>query len=231
MIDPVLWVTTSESTPVSFEVSTIFGLLASGIATRGEIPYIDVPIGFVVSDSALGSDEQFKGIRIKAENDKRIAVFGHNEEQASNDVYLGLPIISLPAGRSYEYIAASILGDSGTIQEAKDSVALIIGTENDTEIIIEIPFTNPVLITYDETSNSLFFPGSPVILRTVIIQRFKTFYLQVRGGDISGTRIIANKPISVFSGHECANVPLASEPCDILIEQLQPIDRLHGELK
>ena len=221
MINPVLWITTSESTPVSFEVSTIFGLLASGVATRGDITYIEVPIGFIVSDSALGSDEQFKGIRIKAENDRRIAVFGHNEEQASNDAYLGLPIVSQPAGRSYEYIAASIFGDSGTVQEDKDSVALIVGTENDTEIIVNISLTNPVLITYDEASNSLFVPG---ISGNVTIQRFQTLYLQVSVGDISGTHIIANKPVSVFSGHECANVPLRSEPCDILIEQLQPID-------
>ena len=40
---------------------------------------------------------------------------------------------------------------------------------------------------------------------TITIQRFQTFYLQVRGGDISGTRKKANKPVSVFSGHECAN--------------------------
>jgi len=175
-----------------------------------------------VSDSALGSDEQFKGIRIKAENDRRIAVFGHNEEQASNDAYLGLPIVSLPAGRSYEYIAASIFGDAGTVQEAKDSVALIIGTEDNTEIILEP--SSFISHPYANLSNGMFIPGLPVNFRTVTIQRFQTFYLQVRGRDISGTRIIANKPISVFSGHECANVPLASEPCDILIEQLQPID-------
>ena len=223
-IDPVLWITTSESTPVSFTVSTIFGPFASGVAIRGEITYIDVLIGLVVVDSSLGSDLQFKGIRIKAENDRRIAVFGHNEEQASNDAYQGLPVVSLPAGRSYEYIAASIRGDEGTAQQAKDSVALIIGTENDTEIIVEIPFTNPVIITYDEATNRQFFPGIPVALRTITIQRFQTLYLQVRGGDISGTRIIANKPVSVFSGHECADVPINSAPCDVLIEQLQPID-------
>ena len=220
-IDPVLWITTSESTPVNFTVSTIFGPLASGVAIRGEMAYIDIPIGLVVSDSSLGNDQQFKGIHIKAENDRRIAVFGQNEEQASNDAYLGLPVVSLPAGRSYEYIAASIRGDKGTAQQAKDSVALIIGTENDTEINIEIPLTNPVIITYDETTNSQFFPGVPV---TITIQRFQTLYLQVRGGDISGVRIIANKPISVFSGHECANIPINSVPCDVLIEQLQLID-------
>ena len=225
MIDPVLWITTSESTPVSFEVSTIFGPLASGIATRGEITYIDVSLEFVVFDSSEDSatDSQFKGIRIKAENDRRIVVFGHHEEEASSDAYLGLPIISLPAGRFYEYIAASIFGDTGTAQQAKDSVALIIGTENDTEIILE----PSVLIRHPfapAATGGQFIPGVPVNLRTVTIQRFQTLYLQVRGGDISGTRIIANKPVSVFSGHECANVPLTSEPCDILIEQLQPVD-------
>ena len=221
-IDPVLWITTSESTPVSFNVSTIFGLLASGTATRGEVTYINIPIRFVVFNSSEDSatDSRFKGIYIKAENSKRITVFGQHEEAGSNDAYLALPIISLPAGRSYEYIAASIFGDTGTNQQAKDSVALIIGTENNTEIILE-----PSAIIYHPFSViGIFVPGLPVNLRTVIIQGFQTFYLQVRGGDISGTRIIANKPISVFSGHECANVPLASEPCDVLIEQLQPID-------
>ena len=147
-------------------------------------------------------------------------MFGQHEEAGSNDAYLALPIISLPAGRSYEYIAASILGDTGTAVQAKDSVVLIIGTENNTEIILEpsTVISHPIAVT----TGGQFFPGIPVNLRTVTIHRFQTFYLQARGRDISGTRIIANKPISVFSGHECANVPLASEPCDVLIEQLHP---------
>ena len=231
VIPPVLWITTKESMPVNFEVFTFFGLLTSGVATPREITYIDIPLGFVVFDSSEDSetDTRFKGIRIKAEDDRRIIVFGQNEEVASNDAYLALPIISLPAGRSYEYIAASIFGDSGTNLQAKDSVALIIGTENDTEIILE----PSVLIRHPlapAQAGRSFIPGIPVQFRTVTIQRFQTFYLQVRGGDISGTRIIANKPISVFSGHECAYVPLASDPCDILIEQLQPIDTWGAEV-
>ena len=225
VIPPVLWITTKESMPVNFTVSTFFGLITSGVATPGEITYVDIPLGFVVFDSSEDSatDTRFKGIYIKAEDDKRIAVFGQHEEVASNDAYLALPIISLPAGRSYEYIAASIFGDSGTVAQAKDSVALIIGTENDTEIILE----PSVLIRHPlapAQAGRNFIPGIPVQFRTVTIQRFQTFYLQVRGGDISGTRIISNKPISVFSGHEAANIPLASEPSDILTEQLQPID-------
>ena len=225
VIPPVLWITTKESTPVNFTVATFFGPLASGVAIPGEIMYVDVPLRFVVFDSSEDSetDTRFKGIRIKAMDDKNIVVFGQHEELASNDAYLALPVILRSAGTSYEYIAASIFGDSGTIPQAKDSVALIIGTENDTEIILE----PSVVIRHafaPAATGRQFIPGIPVQFRTVTIQRFQTFYLQLRGGDISGTRIIANKPISVFSGHECANVPLRSEPCDILIEQLPPID-------
>ena len=225
MVPPVLWITTKESTPVNFEVFTFFGSLTSSVATPGQVTYVNIPLGFVVFDSSEDSDtdSRFKGIRIKAQNDRRIVVFGHHEEVASTDAYLALPIILLPSGRSYEYIAASIFGDAGTVTRATDSVALIIGTENDTEIILEpsVVIAHPFA---PAATGGQFIPGVSVQFRTVIIQRFQTFYLQVRGGDISGTRIIANKPISVFSGHECANIPLSSEPCDILIEQLQPID-------
>ena len=230
MINPILWITTKESTLVNFTVSTIFGQLAGDVARPGEITYINIPIGFVVFDSTDEddtTDSLYKGIHIKAEGNRRIVVFGQNEEVASNDAYLALPIISRPAGSSYEYIAASVFGDQGNVQEAKDSVALIIGTENDTQIIVEPPPLSQVplgIINSLAPFNDRFFPTFTVEQRTVTIQRFQTFYLQVRGQDISGTRIIANKPISFFSGHECANVPLTSEPCDILIEQVPPVD-------
>ena len=230
VIDPILWITTEESTSVNFTVSTISGQLASDIARPGEITYVNIPIEFVVFDSSdpqHTADSLYKGIHIKAEDNRRIVVFGQNEEVASNDAYLALPIISRPAGSSYEYIAASVHGDLGNVQEAKDSVVLIIGTENDTQIIVESP---PLSQLPGGIVHSLapfagkFFSTFSVEQRTVTIQRFQTFYLQVRGNDISGTHIIANKPISFFSGHECANVPLTSEPCDMLIEQVPPVD-------
>ena len=224
VIDPILWITTNESTSVNFTVCTIFGQLASDVARPGEITYVNIPIGFVVFDSTTDvMDSLYKGIHIKAEGNRRIVVFGQNEEVASNDAYLALPIISRPAGSSHEYIAASVYGDQGNVQEAKDSVILIIGTENDTQIIVEPAPQLTAGIPHSLAPNGRFF-NNPAFTNTVIIQRFQTFYLQVRGADISGTRIIANKPISFFSGHECANIPLMSEPCDILIEHVPPVD-------
>ena len=219
MIPPVLWITTKGSTSVNFNVSTNEGLLNSSVAYPGQLTFISIPLKFVVTGDSSG---EFNGIHIKAEDDRKLIVFGQHEESGSNDAYLALPIISLPAGRRYEYIVASVLGESGTNTEAKDSVALIIGTVNNTKIILEPSVTIRHPFAPGVTNNS-FIPGYPVEFRTVVIHRFQTFYLQVRGGDISGTRITANNSISVFSGHECANIPLTSEQCDLLIEQVQPI--------
>ena len=224
VIPPILWITTREDRRIRVEVFTAQGRTNRVFANPGEITYINIPIGFVVFDSSENSDtdSQLKGIRIKAQGNRKIIVFGQNEEASSNDAYLALPIISRPAGSSYEYIAASILEDPGTAAQDKDSVALIVGTEDDTEIILE-PSVN-IPHPFAAQTGGRFLTVAPVQFRTVTIQRFQTFYLQVRGGDISGTRIIANKPISVFSGHECADIPITSEPCDMVIEQITPID-------
>ena len=218
-IPPVLWITTKETTKVKFTVSTINGTIFSGFARPQQITYVAVSTGMIVSDST--PSEWFKGIHIKTKKGKKIVVFGQNEEAASNDAYLALPVVTLPGGRSHEYIVASIKGDFG--KQARDSVALIIGTKNDTKIVIKPSVTIPNHFAPAATGHQ-FVPGSPDSLNTITIQRFQTVYLQVHNGDISGTRIIANKPISVFSGHECADVPLSSEPCDMLIEQIPPVD-------
>ena len=78
-IDPILWITTKESTSVNFTVFTIFGQLASDIARPGEITYVNISIEFVVFDSSNPqdtTDSLYKGIRIKAEDNRRIVVFG-----------------------------------------------------------------------------------------------------------------------------------------------------------
>lgn len=41
--------------------------------------------------------------------------------------------------------------------------------------------------------------------------------------DLSGTRIVADRPVAVFGGHTCAYVPTSAQACDHLEEQLPPI--------
>src|SRR5690606_29547875 len=59
----------------------------------------------------------------------------------------------------------------------------------------------------------------------VAMERGHTYQLRNVGGegtDLSGTVITSNKPVAVFSGHQCANVPIGVPFCDHLVEQLTP---------
>ena len=221
---PLIWVATPETTPVSFVITTHDKTIYSGMVCPNSVTYISTDLDLIVSESApVTLSERYKGIRIKVEGDKKLVVFGQHEELGSNDAYVALPVFRLPFMREkLEYVLVSVYGD--TIK-MKDSVGLIIGTEDNTEVTI----VSSVLIRHKLAPLGLFFSRLPEYvsrlpehLNTITIHKYQTLYLQVRSGDISGTRVITNKPVSVFSGHECANVPIRSFGCDMLIEQIPP---------
>ena len=205
---PIIWVTTLETTSVSFVISTHDRTIYNCTVCLNSVTYITIPLDLVVSESGpLTNYQRYKQIRIKAEHNRKLTVFGQNEQLASNDAYniIALPVVPLPLVMNLEYVLVSV-GDSGTPAGMKDSVGLIIGTEDNTELTI-LPRTS-IFIKHNLARYGFFVLGLPEHLNTITIHRYQTLYLQVHGRDISGTRIKTNKPISVFSGHECANVLL-----------------------
>jgi hypothetical protein len=43
--------------------------------------------------------------------------------------------------------------------------------------------------------------------------------------DLTGTLVRSSKPVSVVSGHTCAYVPVRIEACNVLLEQMPPVNR------
>ena len=54
---------------------------------------------------------------------------------------------------------------------------------------------------------------------TISLNEMET-YLYERPSDLTGTRVVSDKPISFFSGHECTTIPEGVNFCDFIIEQL-----------
>lgn len=65
--------------------------------------------------------------------------------------------------------------------------------------------------------------GSPI---AVTLQSGETYKYAGGSFDLTGSFVNADKPVAVFGGHECAQVPVGLPYCDTLIEQMIPIDRL-----
>ena len=234
-IPPILTITTKElgHQGIAFTVSTVAGVVFQGRARRNQATRVPLFLEAIVFETDPDDPaERFKGIRIKAEDNRKIVVYAQHEELASNDGYLALPIITvLPEGRRHEYLVVSVSGAEVTSES--DSVALIIGTENDTDVTVIPPSTIPTGISYPRAPLNAFFSGLPDdTLNTINIGQYEVAYLQVRAspGDLTGTRIIANKPITVITGHECGNVPFEGNPCDYLIEQIPVIDMWGNEV-
>jgi len=126
------------------------------------------------------------------------------------DTFLALPTEKLLYAE-YVYYGISVSSGSG------NSVVLIVGTENDT--VMNLTATQSVNIKVNDTVISL----QHDIEYSFIVNRLQTVYIG-SSRDLTGTRIVTNKPVSVFSGHECGYVPSSSySSCGHLIEQIPPI--------
>jgi len=199
---------------ISCATSATGTVSASGIGfttnfsvVAGSVAVVSVPLELQVHNH---DTNELKGIRVTA--DTEITVYALNRETGSAGGYLSLPTDAL--GTNYLVLA---YGDTWVI---RGSQFVVVATEDGTQVTI-IPTTT----TFARMVTGFRFANVPY---TVTLNRGET-YLYTSGssadaiGDVTGSRITANRPIAVWGGHRCAAVP-ASPPCDLIVEQLPPLD-------
>ena len=180
-----IFVTTAESEPVAFAVSAV-GFSFTGTATSTSSVKVAIPTTLQV---AIGNNDREKGIRVKAEGDRTIVVYGLSYSSDTSDAFLALPCSNL-AVDEYEYFAVSY-SSSGD----GSSLILIVACENDTLV------TTPT--------------------ESFVLNQQQTYQIDSLV-DLTGTRVVSNKPISVFGAHQCADIPVSASFCDHLTEQIPP---------
>jgi hypothetical protein len=96
-----------------------------------------------------------------------------------------------------------------------ESLATIYAVEDQTEIEI---LPGPLATVAAVGGAPALTPG---VVVEVILNADQTLQF-LSNGDMTGTRLVSNKPIGVFAGSPCANVPVNVRYCDHLEEQMLP---------
>jgi hypothetical protein len=171
--------------------------------TAGQVTTIPIPGAAQLANGTADVDAlESKGIHVTAT--LPVSVYGVSRilTSLSVDGYVGLPTNSLGT----EYIALGYKNSSST--DTSGTFFAIVATANDTTVDIV-----PTVPTAGRTGRY-----------SISLNRGQTYQLMninTPSGDLSGTVITSTKPIAVFGGQRCANVPAVGF-CDHLIEQLPP---------
>ena len=173
-----------------------------------------------------------KGIFVRSLQGEALSVVALAEEFTSVDSFKVLPCVYLPDS-GYEYYAVSvpILRVELDYEEQYDgpefldplgnSAIVIVASEDDT--IITLNLTRRVDISaagdlVDQIGANAIEAGRLV---TLILNRMQTLYISSLD-DLTGSRVVSDKPIAFISGHECGTLPSNLLFCDQLVEQIPP---------
>ena len=216
--NPSIILMTTESRPVSYSIGIPgIGYLNNGTITANNEDIVNLPRNVEV----FSLDDQDKGVYLKTSSD-RVTVIGQNFFPSSSDTFLALPNMPLSV-EEYVYYGISIPRETTIRNWRFTSAVLIVGTEDNT--MMKLTVTQPVTIKVNNAVTNL----NSGIQYSFAINRLQTVYVE-SFEDLTGTKIVTNKLVSVFSGHECGFIPLNEYHCDHLIQQMPPTalwGRLH----
>ena len=228
-----LLISTDEPEPVTFTISLDDNLPANmregfpltSTVSYGEVKIIDFPGNIAPTSTAAGVNglERSKGIRIHTEDEKRVSVQGFNDDFRTSDGFAAFSCDGMrtPLFNRYEYVILSANQRRSLDSLPRKSLMLIVPCEDRTILSIE-PSQS---LTLSELGDLQSPPPVPFIqpsMTTTFRANAGQTLLFTHTNDLSGTIIRASKPISVFSGHECGNIPIDRTACDHMVEQMPP---------
>ena len=168
----------------------------------------------------LSHVEQDKGIYLNMSDSDGVTVIGVTASTSgtSGDTFLALPLTNLCA-MEYVYYGISTNRTTLVITGAPviTSIVLVVGTQNSTTMKLTVP--QSVNVSVGNVTAELT-PGTEY---SFVINRLQTVFIE-SVEDLTGTKIIADSQVSVFSGHQSANILPSMKAADHLIEQIPPTE-------
>ena len=199
---------------ISSEINTSGIVEILGSEGQGQTPFntqagqstlIDVPVPiFVGTGPEYSASSGLRGWAVNVKSDDPISVRVIYFRRAASDALLALPVRSFGT----EYVTSN-LGGSPLGHYPR---AVFIADQDNTQVTIT-------------AAKELVIGGVTVLpgeQHTISLNRGEDFHLKPLpfSHDFSGTIINSDKPIGVYSGHDCGFVPEGVSFCNMLVEQL-----------
>ncbi len=164
--------------------------------TPGAVTTVAVPTSAMLTLGSGTPEEKAVHVTSAAE----VAVYGLNRQKYTTDAYAGLPVDVL----STEHMVLAWPAPYHASEFA------VVASEDDTDV------------TYTPTANTT--AGDTAgAAKTVSLDKGQALPVSSTAGDLTGTPITSTKPVSVFSGQQCANIPSTGYGyCDHIVEQIPP---------
>ena len=209
-----LVVSAEGNSPVQFSVETSSGVGYTGTTTASSPVIVNLPIALVTDDATY--TYRNKGVHVYTTGQGSISVLAINFNSGTVGNYLAYPCQDV-GGAPYEYFIVS----TGTLMSSAVSEFLLVGCEDDTTITITPTQTVSIPTDVQSFSSSLqsVAGGSD---HQITLSKMQTLLITKSATDLTGSRIVSNKPLTVISGHECGNVPSTQTYCGHLAEQIPP---------
>ena len=177
----------------------------------------DLPLSLMTS--FISSNRQ--SIKISTvDSSQYISVVAYNWQNGSVGVYMGLPCIdrAYPVPIKYEYYLVSV--ETGLHQNHQLwGQSLLIGCHSNTSITVT---PSVELNLPEELGSDLYIWVEEGKSHNLVLDSGASLYIGKPNSDITGTRIVSSGPLTVISGHECANVPTDKKYCDHFVQQIPP---------
>ena len=208
-----LYLSTLETSPISYTIKDIYGnTVATGTVSKSSPTTQALNTAYVTNSNSERND----GLHLSATGPVSVLVV--NWQSATVGEYPAYPKQVFPV-LQYEYYTVS---PDTTLVSSAHSEILLVGTEDGTTVTITPAAT--VSVPMDIQT-----PGSPQETlsagqtKVITLNRLQTFFFGSTGNvDMTGTSIVSDKPLTVISGHECANVPSYKPYCEHVEEQIPP---------
>ena len=142
-----------------------------------------------------------------------ISVLAINFKPTSVGEYLAYPCQDI-GGAPYEYYIVS----TGLLA---DSEFLLVGCEDNTTVTITPTQTVNIPTDIQSSFSNLESVASGTD-HQITLNKMQTLLITKTIGDLTGSRIVSNKPLTVVGGHECGNPPSIQSGCGHLTVQIPP---------